>query len=182
MDALLDMLDKAMHWLRYDSESQFYYRHFPSLVENAELILRPMERRDIKIVAAIEASAYEFPWELETFRSCFKVGYHCWIGERAREVVGYGISTIGAGESHVLNVCVAPAYQGRGYGRILLQKLIDEATRFRAESLFLEVRPSNHGAIRLYRSMLFNEIGERKDYYPAKNGRESALVMARMLG
>lgn len=182
MDALLDILDKARRWVRYDAETQFYYKHFPSLVDNAELMLRPMERRDIKIVAAIEQSAYEFPWELETFRSCFSVGYHCWIGERAREVVGYGISTIGAGESHVLNVCVAPEYQGRGYGRLLLQKLIDEATRFRADSLFLEVRPSNPTAIRLYRAMDFNEIGERKDYYPAKNGREDAIVMARALG
>lgn len=181
MDALLDMLDKARRWIRYDAETEFYYKHNPSLVDNAELVLRPMERHDINLVAAIETSAYEFPWELETFRSCFKIGYHCWIGERARQVVGYGISTIGAGESHVLNVCVAPGWQGKGYGRAILQRLIDEATRFRADSMFLEVRPSNPNAIRLYQSMGFNEIGTRKDYYPARIGREDALVMARML-
>jgi ribosomal-protein-alanine N-acetyltransferase len=97
--------------------------------------------------------------------------------------VGYGISTIGAGESHVLNLCVSPNWQGRGYGRVILQKLIDEATRFKADSLFLEVRPSNPNAIKLYRSLGFNEIGMRKDYYPASNnGREDALVMARVLG
>jgi ribosomal-protein-alanine N-acetyltransferase len=182
MDTLLDMLDKARRWIRYDAESEFYYKHFPSLVDGAELLLRPMERGDINIMAEIEAAAYEFPWELETFRSCFKVGYHCWIGERARELVGYGISTIGAAESHVLNICVAPAWQGRGYGRAILQQLIDEATRFKADSMFLEVRPSNPGAIKLYRGMGFNEIGMRKDYYPAKNGREDAMVMARVLG
>ena len=181
MDALLDMLDKARRWLRYDAETQFYHKHFPSLVDNAELTLRPMERSDIALMAAIEASAYEFPWELETFRSCFKVGYHCWIGERARQVVGYGISTIGAGESHVLNLCVAPGWQGRGYGRVLLQKLVDEAIRFKVDSIFLEVRPSNPHAIKLYRSMGFNEIGLRKEHYPAKGGRENAIVMARSL-
>ena len=182
MDALLDMLDKARRWIRYDAEADFYYKHFPSLVEQADLILRPMQRSDIKVLAEIESAAYEFPWELETFRSCFKIGYHCWVGERAREVVGYGISTIGAGESHVLNLCVAPNWQGRGYGRVILQKLIDEATPFRADSLFLEVRPSNPNAIKLYRSVGFNEIGMRKDYYPARNnGREDALVMARVL-
>ena len=182
MDALLDMLDKASRWIRYDAEADFYYKHFPSLVEQADLILRPMQRSDIKVLAEIESAAYEFPWELETFRSCFKIGYHCWVGERAREVVGYGISTIGAGESHVLNLCVAPNWQGRGYGRVILQKLIDEATRFKADSLFLEVRPSNPNAIKLYRSVGFNEIGMRKDYYPARNnGREDALVMARVL-
>ena len=183
MDALLDFLDKARRWIRYDAEADFYYQHFPSLVQNAELILRPMERKDIEVLALIEADAYEFPWEPETFRSCFKIGYHCWIGERAREVVGYGISTIGGGESHVLNLCVAPDWQGRGYGRAILQKLIDEATRFKADSLFLEVRPSNPAAIRLYESMGFNEIGMRKEYYPAaRNGRENAIVMARVLG
>lgn len=182
MDALLDILDRARRWLRYDAETQFYYKHFPSLVDKADLIVRPMERNDIGLLWAIEESAYEFPWELETFRSCFKIGYHCWVGERAREVVGYGISTIGGGESHVLNICIAPGFQGRGYGRILLQKLIDEATRFKADSMFLEVRPSNPRAISLYHSMGFNEIGNRKDYYPAQNGREDAIVMARMLG
>ena len=182
MDALLDMLDKARRWIRYDAEADFYYKHFPSLVDQADLILRPMQRSDIKLLAEIESAAYEFPWELETFRSCFKIGYHCWVGERAREVVGYGISTIGAGESHVLNLCVAPNWQGRGYGRVILQKLIEEATRFKADSLFLEVRPSNPNAIKLYRSVGFNEIGMRKDYYPARNnGREDALVMARVL-
>lgn len=182
MDALLDMLDKARRWIRYDAEADFYYKHFPSLVDQVDLILRPMQRSDIKVLAEIESAAYEFPWELETFRSCFKIGYHCWVGERAREVVGYGISTIGAGESHVLNLCVAPNWQGRGYGRVILQKLIDEATRFKADSLFLEVRPSNPNAIKLYRSVGFNEIGMRKDYYPARNnGREDALVMARVL-
>ena len=182
MDALLDMLDKARRWIRYDAEADFYYKHFPSLVDQADLILRPMQRSDIKVLAEIESAAYEFPWELETFRSCFKIGYHCWVGERAREVVGYGISTIGAGESHVLNLCVAPNWQGRGYGRVILQKLIDEATRLKADSLFLEVRPSNPNAIKLYRSVGFNEIGMRKDYYPARNnGREDALVMARVL-
>ena len=182
MDAVYELLDKARRWVRYDAETQFYYKHFPALVDNAELVLRPMERSDTKRLAAIEAEAYEFPWELETFKSCFKIGYHCWIGERAREVVGYGISTIGAGESHVLNLCVAPNWQGRGYGRALLQRLIDEATRFRCDSMFLEVRPSNPNAIKLYHSLGFNEIGHRKDYYPARFGREDALVMARALG
>ena len=82
----------------------------------------------------------------------------------------------------MLNICVAPAYQSRGYGRVILQRLIDEATRFKADSMFLEVRPSNPKAISLYHSMGFNEIGNRKGYYPAKQGREDAIVMARVLG
>ena len=182
MDFIFDAFDKARRWFLYDAEVAFYYKPFPSLVANAEVNLRPMVRADIDLLFAIETSAYEFHWELETFKSCFKIGYHCWIAERAREVVGYGISTIGAGESHVLNVCVAPSYQGRGVGRMILDHLIQEATRFNADSMFLEVRPSNPRAIKLNRSMGFNEIGTRKGYYPARHGREDAIVMARMLG
>ena len=137
-----------------------------------------MARRDIPLIHGIERQSYEFPWELETFRSCYRVGYHCWILERAKEVIGYGILTIGAGESHVLNLCVAPNHQGRGYGRLLLSKLIDEAAVANVECVFLEVRPSNPQAIQLYQSMGFNEIGLRRNYYPARNGREDALVMA----
>lgn len=178
MDFFLDSFDRLRRAIMYDAQVDFYYRHFPTLVENAECIVRPMVRTDIPLIHAIESTAYEFPWELETFRSCFKVGYHCWIAERASVVVGYGIMTIGAGESHVLNVCVSPDFQGKGYGRVIFNRIIEEARRYKVETMFLEVRPSNPKAIRLYRSLGFNEIGIRKNYYPARHGHEDAIVMA----
>jgi len=55
---------------------------------------------------------------------------------------------------------------------------MDKARRLAVETLLLEVRPSNHTAIQLYHSVGFNEIGVRKDYYPAHNGREDALILA----
>lgn len=174
----MSFVGRIRQLLLYDAERDFYLKHFPSLVEQSDCILRPMVRSDIPLVHAIERLAYEFPWELETFRSCYRVGYHCWIAEKAKEVVGYGILTIGAGESHVLNLCVSPTHQGSGFGRVILTKLIAEASRAKVECVFLEVRPSNPKAIQLYQSAGFNEIGLRKDYYPAKAGREDALVMA----
>lgn len=175
------LLEQIKRWVRYDAESEFYYKYNPSLLQNPELRLRPMKKADLKTVAAIESHAYEFPWELATFRDCLNVGYCCWVGERAGQIVSYGIVSAGAGESHVLNLCVAPPAQGSGYGRIMLERLLESARSRGAEVIFLEVRPSNHTAIKLYRSMGFNEIGTRKDYYPARNGREDALVMARTL-
>lgn len=176
-----EFFDYIKRWISYDAETEFYYKHFPSLVETAELVLRPMRRSDLKVVAAIEQAAYEFPWEPATFRDCLNVGYCCWVGEKAGQIVTYGICSVGAGESHVLNLCVAPHIQQRGYGQLMLGKLIEVAQGHRAESMFLEVRPSNAPAIKLYQRMGFNEIGTRKDYYPARKGREDALVMARML-
>lgn len=176
-----NFLDHWLKWFHYDAETEFYYKHFPSLMEKAELGLRPMQRADLKAVTAVEKTAYEFPWELATFRDCYQVGYNCWVGERAGQILSYGICSVGAGEAHVLNLCVSPCSQGKGYGQMMLAKLIEIAREFRADNMFLEVRPSNHHAIRLYQKMGFNEVGMRKDYYPAKNGREDALIMARML-
>jgi len=140
--------------------------------------LRPMREADLDEVARIEAGAYEFPWTHGIFRDCLRAGYGCWVLAHAAEVVGYAVLSVAAGEAHVLNVCVDVAEQGKGYGRRLMKRLIDLARWHQAQRIFLEVRPSNRGAIRLYHDIGFNEIGKRPNYYPAKGGREDALVMA----
>ncbi|MDD5035445.1 MAG: ribosomal protein S18-alanine N-acetyltransferase [Methylococcaceae bacterium] len=178
MSALFDALRR---WMEYDAEKEFFTKHNPSLIENAEIAFRPMRKSDLKDVSAIEETAYEFPWEPITFKDCLNVGYCCWVGIKAGHVVGYGIVTVGAGESHVLNVCISPQAQGNGYGRLMMEKLMAVAKSHHAEMMILEVRPSNLRAVELYRSLGFNEIGLRKGYYPAKKGREDALVLARML-
>lgn len=140
--------------------------------------IRPMREAELDTIVAIERRAYEFPWTPGIFRDCLHAGYECWVLAAGSEVVGYGILSVAAGEAHVLNVCVAPEYQGQGQGRRLLARLIDLARWHRAERIFLEVRPSNAGAIALYERTGFNEIGRRPNYYPAKGGREDAIVMA----
>lgn len=162
----------------YDADRDFYVRHFPVIAEQIEPRLRPMSRLDLRSVAEIEQSAYEFPWSESTFGDCLTIGYSCWVYERAGTVLAYGILSYGAGEAHVMNLCVSPAHQGRGYGRLLMRKLMQEARMRAATVIFLEVRPSNQRALSLYRSLGFNEIGVRKGYYPAASGREDALVLA----
>ena len=175
------LFDTLRRWFVYDAEKDFYAKFNPSLVEAAELEFRPMRKSDIKSIMAIEETAYEFPWEPIAFKDCLSVGYCCWVGEKLGRVVAYGIVTVGAGESHILNVCISPDMQGRGYGRRLMVKLMEVAKSHRAEMMMLEVRPSNPKAIKLYHDLGFNEIGNRKGYYPAKKGREDAIVMAKML-
>lgn len=168
--------------LRYGSEREHYRKYFPGVLER-ELLFRPMRKYDIPAVAAIEKAAYPFPWSEDTFRACFTITYYNWVGEYKGEVVAYGILSAILDESHLLNLCVSPRFQGRGFGRQMMQKLIDEARQQGADTLFLEVRPSNTSALRLYDSMGFNEIGRRKNYYPAAKGRrEDALLLALVLG
>lgn len=149
-----------------------------AVVTSPEPQLRNMCRRDLVQVAAIEQSAYEFSWSPGIFRDCLRAGHSCWVLARGEEIVGYGVLSTGAGEAHVLNVCVSPRHQGHGHGRRLLRRLLDTARWYGAERVFLEVRPSNVIAQTLYESAGFNEIGRRPNYYPARHGREDAVVMA----
>ena len=139
--------------------------------------LRALHARDLDALMRIENEAYEFPWTEGIFRDCLAAGYECWVLEEAGALLGYGVLSAAAGEAHVLNVCVAAAYRGRGLGRLLVRRLLDLARWHRAQQVFLEVRPSNPNAIALYHSEGFNEIGRRTNYYPAKKGREDAIVM-----
>ncbi|MFC5570468.1 ribosomal protein S18-alanine N-acetyltransferase [Lysobacter yangpyeongensis] len=142
------------------------------------LSLRPMRENDLPVVHMIEARAYEFPWTVGIFRDCLRADYPAWVLHEGERIAGYYLMSIAAGEAHVLNICVAPELQGRGHGRRLLHALLKLARSRNVARVFLEVRPSNANAIALYHDEGFNEIGRRPRYYPAKDGREDALVMA----
>ena len=140
--------------------------------------LRPMRESDLDAVLAIERRAYEFPWTPGIFRDCLLANYPAWVLAQEGRLLGYGVVSLAADEAHVLNLCTAPEAQGRGHGRRLLRALLQVARGRGARRVFLEVRPSNAAAIALYHDEGFNEIGRRPRYYPARNGREDALVMA----
>ena len=136
--------------------------------------LRPMREADLPEVMAIEQRAYEFPWTQGVFRDCLLANHPSWV----LALLGYAVISVAAGEAHVLNLCTAPEVQGRGHGRRLLRAILQLARGRGAQRVFLEVRPSNKPAIALYHDEGFNEIGRRPRDYPARDGREDALVMA----
>ncbi|WP_158885839.1 ribosomal protein S18-alanine N-acetyltransferase [Rhodanobacter sp. L36] len=139
--------------------------------------VRAMRPEDLAAVSAMENASYEFPWSLGIFGDCLKAGHPCWVLCMDATICGYGILSMGAGEAHVLNICVDPVYRGQGLGRLLLGRLLDISRWNGAERAFLEVRPSNPLAKSLYDSVGFTEIGRRPRYYPATHGREDAIVM-----
>ena len=146
-----------------------------------EVAIRPMHELDVPVVVAVERSAYQFPWSEGIFRDCLRVGYVCRVIELGTDIAGYGIMSMGAGEAHVLNVCVREEYRGRGLARKVLLYLIDRARNAGMLEAFLEVRPSNTAAARLYDSLGFEQVGVRRGYYQATNGREDAAVLRRIL-
>jgi ribosomal-protein-alanine N-acetyltransferase len=133
---------------------------------------------DLDAVMAIERAIYPFPWTSGNFRDSIRAGYHCIAHRSRRELIGYAIVAVAAGEAHLLNLSVAQAQQRQGHGERLLGQVIRSARAHGAEMLFLEVRPSNQAARRLYRRHGFSRIGVRRDYYPAGHGREDALVLS----
>ncbi len=150
-----------------------------AVIKEAEFYVRPMQEEDLQNVLAIETRAYDFPWTKTIFQDCLRVGYCCWVLERDNQLIAYGVMSVAVGESHILNLCVHPDFQSIGIGRTLLMHLLEVAHDHNANMTFLEVRPSNFAAIKLYLDTGFDEIGTRRNYYPAKIGREDALIFAR---
>lgn len=144
--------------------------------------IRPMRESDLVGVVAVERAGYPYPWSRRIFEDCLRVGYCCLVADDAGRIEGHGIMMVRAGEAHILNLCVDAACRRQGIARALLSQLLEIAVSANASCAFLEVRPSNHGAIELYRGAGFHEVGRRPDYYPAAFGREDALVMACGLG
>jgi [ribosomal protein S18]-alanine N-acetyltransferase len=152
------------------------------LHEVPEVHIRPMVEIDLPEVAAIEQASYAFPWSENIFRDCLRVGYTCRALDLADRVIGYGVMSLGAGEAHILNVCVRNEYRSLGFGRRLLEHLLERASASGVTEAFLEVRPSNLAAIRLYQHLGFEQIGIRRGYYQAPDGREDAIVLKREIG
>jgi len=144
----------------------------------SDSLIRPLTAEDLPTVLAIEPHAHAFPWTSGIFEDALRSGYYMVVMEQGGAVVGYGVVQVILDEGHLLNITIDPVRHGQGLGRELLEHLIDYA-RSHTATLFLEVRPSNQRAVALYQAAGFNEIGLRRNYYPAVGGgREDALLMA----
>ena len=143
--------------------------------------IRVMVHDDLKQTSDIERRSYDFPWSHGVFRDCLLAGYNCIVIERVDLVVGYAILSIAAGEAHILNLCVDPNYRHLRYGERLLDEVLLRARRADVKQIFLEVRPSNTAALALYKKKDFHQITQRPAYYQAKDGREDAAVLCKVL-
>jgi ribosomal-protein-alanine N-acetyltransferase len=152
---------------------------------SAQLDTLPRYRRmsavDLDAVTAIEQAAYSHPWTRGHFSDSLEAGYHCWVLECGGKIAGYTVVMIAAEEAHLLNLSIAVPWQRRGLGRQLLDFVVKLARDYRARRILLEVRPSNEAARRLYAAAGFCEIARRRDYYPAGEQREDAIVLQRVL-
>ena len=149
-----------------------------AVLKQDQLYLRPMTETDLGDILQIECAVYAFPWNRNIFRGCLRGDYCCRVVELNGELTGYAVMSTDADGAHLLNLCVEPGHQRRGLGDMLLTTMLDHAREQEAVSTFLEVRPSNAAARRFYAARGFVEVGARANYYPARFGREDAIIMA----
>ena len=139
--------------------------------------LAPMSEADLTEVLEIENAIYAHPWTPGNFVDSLRAGYQCWTYRAGSELIGYFVLLAAADEAHLLNLSVAAPWQRRGYGSALLREAMSVAREHSGRRVFLEVRSSNPGAQALYARFGFRRIAVRRGYYPAREGREDALVL-----
>jgi ribosomal-protein-alanine N-acetyltransferase len=140
-------------------------------------LLAPMGEADLAEVMAIETAIYSHPWTRGNFADSLRAGYACRTWRLGAELLGYFVVMAAAGEAHLLNLSIAPGHQRSGHGAALLREAAKLARGEGAQHLFLEVRPSNTAAQSLYTRFGFRKVAVRRGYYPARSGREDALVL-----
>jgi ribosomal-protein-alanine N-acetyltransferase len=141
--------------------------------------LAPMTLDDLDAVMAIEQTAYSHPWSRGNFRDSLNPLFDAQCLWLNGELLGYFLTMRGFEEMHLLNITVAPAHQGQGWGHMMLDALSLLSRHAGAQWLWLEVRQSNRRALQVYERYGFKQISIRKDYYPAgRQQREHAVVMS----
>lgn len=138
----------------------------------------------------IETAAQSHPWKASHFHHSLQIGNLALVVEDAAdpngaqpgsiEIVAFVVVSCGAQEAELLNIAVARHRRQQGIAKALLSHVLQRVA-VEADTIFLEVRKSNRGAIALYHGLDFNQVGERRDYYPSTEGREDALIFARTL-
>jgi ribosomal-protein-alanine N-acetyltransferase len=147
-------------------------------------ILDEIRQTDADALVAIHAGAFARGWSADDFAALVADQKVLALALRregllgSRRLVGFALLRTVGGEAEVLTVAVASAERGRGFGRLLMEEAMRRLYRDGATNCFLEVDQANRAALRLYRSLGFEVIGERRGYYQStRSGEGTALVM-----
>lgn len=125
---------------------------------------------------AIETAAHTHPWSKQQFTASLEDrNTSATLILMNDEIVGYVWCLSGVEQADLLNICIKPKCQGIGLGQTLLSYLLEQLGTQGIQQLFLEVRETNHTAIRFYQQMGFTQIDTRKKYY--SNGDDAKIML-----
>lgn len=153
-----------------------------AVLKPVEVHFEPLVAQRLEALMRVEQTAYAHPWTRTNFLDALRSGYEAQMLMAQDEVLGYFVAMQGVDEVHLLNITVAPRYQGQGWSSVLLDALATWSRGLGKQWLWLEVRVGNAQAIAVYEKSGFRRMGLRKKYYPSAHGeREDAVVMSRRL-
>lgn len=140
----------------------------------------PLTEAWLDTLLPVEQQAYSHPWTRGNFIDALAAGYEAQLlVDSEQQLLGYFVAMTVLDEVHLLNLTVAPAHQHRGWARVILDGLALWSRQRQAAWLWLEVRTTNARARSIYEKHGFQQIAERKNYYPAADGqREHAIIMS----
>lgn len=139
--------------------------------------IQVLQDADLPWVMSVEQRAYDFPWTLRGFENSMDQGLNYIFKSEDNKSLGYCCVLPVLDEATLLNVCVAPEYQGKGVARQALEQILAKLKENAFQIVFLEVRASHEPAIKLYQSIGFSEDGLRKGYYRSQVWDEQAMEL-----
>ncbi len=148
---------------------------------NLRVQIRDMTLADVPQVMKIERIIFPDPWSAAAFKEQVTAeGWGGIVAECDGAIIGYGCYYIVASEAHLTNIGVALKYRRKSVAKQLLDNILQFVTERNCEYIFLEVRPSNRGAVAFYEKNHFEVLYRRPNYY--RQPVEDALVMGKYLG
>lgn len=144
--------------------------------------IEPVNESEMESLYPIESAVHLVPWSLGTLKNNTGSRYHNLKILLDNRIAGFAICQTVLDEATLFNIAVHPDFQGQKLGYALLNALMEQLREKGVSTLWLEVRESNHHAIKLYEKLNFNEVDVRRNYYPTPDGkRENAIIMAAYL-
>ena len=140
--------------------------------------LYPVSYSDLDQITRIEKETNEYPWSLNNFESSLDAGNSSIVLKDRKNIVGYAFFSVIGTDSHLLNITISENYQGKGFGKKILKKVLLQSKVLGATIVFLEVRVSNFRAISFYEKLGFKRDAIRYNYY-AGSPKEDALLMSK---
>lgn len=139
--------------------------------------LRHMLLEDIPEVLMIENTRNDLPWPEDTFRGCIEAGFECVAVEKNRKLIAYAVTVFRDNQAHVLNICVLPEEQRKGYGSHIMKYLFTKARDNKARKIILKVRENNEASCNFYFQLGFRSVERLLNYYDSPQGKNTALVL-----
>lgn len=136
--------------------------------------LEKLRKTHLPIIWDMQKSEPNITWSKRQFVESYDNVYALVSGNN--EIVGFTVILETPPDAEIHHLFICNELRGRGLGKFLLKQAIQMMSA-EVENLYLEVSEDNNIAIALYKSLGFEEIGARKNYYRKGSTASNAIIM-----